>query len=603
MIVDLRDLHFLMEWLRVDELLARPRFADHSREDIDAVLALAEQIGEEVLAPHLRASDLTEPKLGESGDVVVLAQVADAVRQIGAAGLFGMVFDQRDGGSQLPHLVYVASLGILMSANLATASFMLLTVGNARLLATYGTPAQIAAFAEPEIAGRAMGTMCLSEPHAGSALGEIRTRALADGKDALGRRFRLRGSKMWISGGDQDFSDNIVHLVLAKTAGPDDAPDAGSRSISLFVVPKYLPDGGRNDIAVAGLNHKMGYRGLPNCALNFGEGRFQPEGRDGAIGWLIGEVGQGLPQMFQMMNEARISVGLAGAMLACRGYRMSLDYARSRLQGRVTGVATGGQVPIIEHADVRRMLLAQKAISQGALALVLYSARLLDDEKTADTAAAREEAGALLALLTPVTKSWPSEWAQLSLHHALQIFGGAGYTRDFEIEQIYRDNRLNPIHEGTTGIQGIDLVGRKIRRDAGRACSLLAHRIRALIGDIDDGSPLRDSAGKVATALDQVEQAVAALLADSDDRRALAHGTPFLFAFGHLVVGWLWLDQAVAARAMLEADRGDADTAFLHGRIRTNDYFAEVELPKVAVWLQPVIDGSSLVLDMPLDQF
>lgn len=448
-----------------------------------------------------------------------------------------------------------------------------------------------------------MGTMCLSELHAGSSLADIRTRAVADGHDDFGERFRLSGSKMWISGGDQDVSENIIHLVLAKTVDAAGKTLAGTGGISLFVAPKILPDGSRNDIAVAGLNHKMGYRGLPNCALNFGEGRFRPHGSEGAIGWLIGEVGKGLPQMFHMMNEARVSVGLAGAMLACRGYQMSLDYARERRQGRVTGIASSEQVAIIEHADVRRMLLAQKAMSQGALALVLFSARLLDDEETAPAEAVRSEAADLLALLTPVTKSWPSEWAQVSLHHALQIFGGAGHTRDLEIEQLYRDNRLNPIHEGTTGIQAIDLVGRKIRREEGVTIRRLIGRIRTLIDSVEDTSDLFDAAHILREALGHIEDAVAALLAQPDDRRALANATPFLFAFGHLVVGWLWLEQALAAAEKRDSTSGEADRAFLSARIRTCNYFAETELPKIAAWLKPVMAGSALALDMPLDQF
>ncbi|MXO60641.1 acyl-CoA dehydrogenase [Altererythrobacter salegens] len=572
-------------------------------DDVEAILDLAERISERELASHLRAADTMEPSLRADGSVAVLPEVGAAVRLMAEAGMFSTVFPSEHGGLQLPHLVHAAALGILMSGNLSTASFPLLTVGNARLLTTYGSPAQIEAFALPQIAGESMGTMCLSEPHAGSSLGDIRTRAILEGQDELGARYRITGNKMWISGGDQDFSDNIVHLVLAKTLADDGQPLPGSRGISLFVVPKILPGGERNDVAVAGLNHKMGYRGLPNCALNFGEGQQQPAGSAGAVGWLVGEIGQGLPQMFQMMNEARTSVGLAGAMLACRGYQMSLEYARERKQGRTVGIASEDQVPIIEHADVRRMLLAQKAISQGALALVLFSARLLDEEKTAPSLAERKKAAALLALLTPATKSWPAEQAQVSLDHALQIHGGSGYTRDFEIELLYRDNRLNPIHEGTTGIQGIDLVGRKIRREDGETFRVLATDIRTTLGDVPPGSPFEAVASALHTALGAVEAAVEVLLAETDEKRALAHATPFLFAFGHLVVGWLWLDQALAAEASLCDPTAEADLLFVRGRMHACRYFAEVELPRVDIWLEPLIKGSSLVLDMSPEEF
>ena len=603
MIVDNRDFEFVLAWLDLGGVLSRPRFAAHDRDVVKAILKITEQIGQAELATHLRKSDACEPHLDGSGSVLVLPEVADAVRKVAEAGIFGMVFDQAQGGLQLPHMVYVSALGILMSANLGTASFTLLTVGNARLLASYGSAVQIAAFAEPQIAGTTMGTMCLSEPHAGSSLADIRTRARPDGADEYGRRFRLVGSKMWISGGDHDVTENIVHLVLAKVPDAEGQLPEGTRGISLFIVPKILPDGERNDVAVAGLNHKMGYRALPNCALNFGEGKTRPYDRAGAVGWMVGEVGQGLPQMFQMMNEARVSVGLAGAMLANRGYQMSRDYALERLQGRVTGTSGGAQVPIVEHADVRRMLLAQKAIAQGALGLVLFSARLLDDEKTAETQEERETAAALLALLTPATKTWPSEWAQLSLHHALQIHGGAGYTRDFEIELLYRDNRLNPIHEGTTGVQGLDLIGRKLRRDKGAAFALLAERIRATVSKVAPSSNLIASASAVEQALAAFEPAVAALIAEADDRKALAHGTPVLFSFGHLVVGWLWLEQAVAAQAMLDGGEAQFEVSFLKGRIRACRYFAETELPKVATWVGPILAGSDLVLAAPIDEF
>ncbi|WP_066554624.1 acyl-CoA dehydrogenase [Croceicoccus bisphenolivorans] len=603
MIIDSRDIQFLLRWLDLGALLERPEYAGHTEEEVAAVLELAERLGERELAPHLRAADTREPSLLPNGDVTVLPEIADAVRLIAEAGLFSTAFEEDMGGLQLPYLVHFTALGILMSGNLSAASFPLLTVANARVLASYGSEAQRKTFGEPQVAGTWMGSMCLSEPHAGSSLGDIRTKAQFEGEDEFGPRYRISGNKMWISAGDHDVTENVVHLVLAKTLGDDGQPLAGTKGISLFVVPKTLPDGERNDVTVAGLNHKLGWRGLPNCALNFGEGRYTPGGAPGAIGWRIGEIGQGLPQMFQMMNDARTSVGLAGSMLACRGYQMSLDYARERKQGRHVGTPSETQVPIIEHADVKRMLLTQKAISQGALGLVLYSARLLDEEHSAPTEEARREAGALLALLTPATKTWPSEWGQVALDTAIQIHGGSGYTRDFEVELLYRDNRLNPIHEGTTGIQGIDLVGRKLRRENGETFRKLAVLIRETTEEVAADSRLRPAADAVDAALGQVEAAVDVLLAEPDDRRALAHATSFLFAFGHLVVGWLWLKQAQEAEARLATPDEGTDVPFLEGRITTCLFFAEAELPKVAGWLQPLMKGSNLVLEMPLDQF
>jgi alkylation response protein AidB-like acyl-CoA dehydrogenase len=602
MIIDRRDFEFLFGWLDLASLLERERFSGQTVDDALSVVDLADQIASDVLAPHLRLSDTQEPSLQPDGTVKIIPEAAQALGVMAEAGMFSTFFDAEVGGLQLPHTVHVAALGTLMAGNLSTASFLLLTAGNAALLANYGSPAQVEAFVVPQVAGRYLGTMCLSEPHAGSSLADIRSRALPDGEDALGRRFRITGGKMWISAGDHEASENIVHLVLAKVPEADGSLPVGSKGISLFVVPKFLPDGQLNDVAVAGLNHKMGYRGLPNCALNFGEGRTTPDGAPGAVGWLLGDVGQGLPQMFHMMNEARVSVGLAATMLACRGYQMSLEYARTRTQGRHPGASPAEpQIPIIEHADVKRMLLTQKAYSQGALGLMLYAARLIDDEKTAPTQEERVEAGKVLAFLTPIVKTWPSEWGQASLHHALQIFGGAGYTRDFEIELLYRENRLNPIHEGTTGIQGIDLVGRKMRRENGESFALLAQRIRASIA-AGQANGLADIADKVALALEEVERAVAALLAKADNAQALAWGTPMLFAAGHLVIGWIWLEQAIAASRM-DGSIAGIDDKFIAARLRCARFFALTELPKIASWTAEILADSSTVSGADPDEF
>jgi alkylation response protein AidB-like acyl-CoA dehydrogenase len=597
----MRNLDFLLwEWLDLESLCRRPRFAMHTRADLSAMLDLAHQLSKRELAPHARAADCHEPTLDEDGHVKVLPQSAHAVRSMAQAGFFSTVFEEARGGLQLPNLFHLSALGLLMAGNVGTASYVLLTVGNARLIANFGNAAQIAAFADPQISGQTMGTMCLSEPHAGSSLAEIRTRAAPDGNDVLGSRFRITGNKMWISGGDHDVTDNIVHLVLAKVPGPDGTPIPGTRGISLFIVPKILPDGTRNDILVTGLNHKMGQRALPNCALSFGDGCERPGGRAGAMGWLVGEVGQGLAQMFQMMNDARVAVGLSGSMLAVRGYQMALAYAKERVQGRGP---QGGQVAIIEHPDVKRMLLAQKAIAEGALALTLYSARLLDEEQTSPVEAHRKKASLLLGLLTPVTKSWPSEWAQEALHQALQIFGGAGYTRDFDIEMLYRDNRLNPIHEGTTGIQGIDLVSRKIRRDGGGAFGLLREKVEFSLSRAADQPALEFGAGRLAEAWNHLSDGVCQLIAEPEEHRALANASAFLNAWGHSAVGWLWLDQALACDKAITAGAESKDLSFYSGKIRAFTYFAEAELPRVAVWVAQVKAMSDVAASMPIEEF
>ncbi len=593
----------LYDWLGVEALAGRADHAEHSRATFDALLDLAERVAVESYLPTLKEGDRHEPWLDAEGQVHVLPGVRAALRATAEAGLFAAPFPVALDGMGVPATVYWAAMGLLKAASVGATGLMMLTVANARLIATFGTEAQVAAFAAPQIAGRWFGTMCLSEPQAGSSLADIATRAEPDGEDGLGRRYRLRGNKMWISAGDHDASENIVHLVLAKVPGADGRPVPGTRGISLFIVPKFLAGerdapGERNDIVVAGLNHKMGFRATPNCLLNLGEGRFTPQGRAGALGYLVGEVGQGLAQMFQMMNEARVGVGLGAAMLAIRGYQLSLAYATDRTQGRpfaARGRVEAPPVPLITHPDVKRMLLAQKAFAEGALSLVLYAGRLIDEERSAPDPEARAQAGALLSLLTPVAKTWPSEWGLAANDLAIQVHGGYGYTRDFDVEQLYRDNRLNPIHEGTTGIQGIDLLGRKILRE--RAASL--RQLRALVsatGERGRSAGLHDHAVALDAAWDRIGATADALLLLNDDARALAHATAFLSAFGHAVVGWLWLDQAALCASAPPDD-------YRLGKIRACRFFFETELPRVGLWLEEVGHLSDAAADMPVEQF
>ena len=580
--IDRTILDFLLyDWLDAAALTKLPRFSEHSRETFDAVLDLSARVADDHFAPHAKKSDRNEPVFdGET--VHVLPDIKAALQAYAEAGLFAATFDEALGGAQIPALIHTASTALTMAANIATAAYPMLTVANARLLASFGLPGQIETFARPLVEGRWFGTMCLSEPQAGSSLSDVTTRAVTDGTDAaLGSRYRLFGNKMWISGGDHDLADNIVHLVLAKVPGDDGRIAAGMAGISLFVVPKWLPSangelGDRNDITVMGLNHKMGYRGTTNCLLAFGEGsRHRPDGEAGAIGFRVGEVGQGLAIMFQMMNEARIAVGVGAAALACRGYHHSLVYARERAQGR-PATARGRnaeipQVPIITHPDVRRMLLTQKVFAEGALALVLYCARLVDEAANAANGTARREAEVLLGLLTPVAKSWPAEFGLAANDLAIQIHGGYGYTRDFDVEQVYRDNRLNPIHEGTHGIQAIDLVGRKILRDSGAALGLLSERMTGTIARAGKGNDLTNDAAALDQAWTDLLDVVACLRQEPADK-ALHNASAFLSAFGHVVVGWLWLDQALAAAAASDTMR--------EIRLRSCRYFMSTELPK-----------------------
>ncbi|CAD5374801.1 Acyl-CoA dehydrogenase [Rubrivivax sp. A210] len=609
-------LDFLLhDWLDVATLLQRPRFADHSRETFAQVLDSCERIAREKFAPFNRLSDTEEPQVvqGPDGERVHLPRAThEALAAYAASGMLAAAQDCELGGMQLPCVIEMAANAFFSKASVAMGGYAMLTAGNASLLLAHGTPAQREVFARNELTGRWFGTMCLSEPQAGSSLSDIATRAVADGSDfevdPLGPRYRLRGNKMWISGGEHEITENIVHLVLAKIPGPDGRTVAGAKGISLFVVPKQMVDdqgrltGERNDVALAGLNHKLGYRGTSNTLLNFGEGRFPVRGGTGAIGYRVGAPGEGLRCMFHMMNEARIAVGLGAVMLGYAGYEASLGYARQRPQGRP--VTDGGkdaaapQVPIIEHADVRRMLLAQKAYVEGGLALALYCARLVDEQATGEAPAAAE-AGLLLELLTPIAKSWPSEWCLEANSLAIQVLGGYGYTRDYPVEQYWRDNRLNMIHEGTHGIQALDLLGRKVVMKGGAGLALLAARVNATIQRAGQQPGLAEHGVALAAALQKLGAATKSAWATGVPAEALANATPYLQAFGHVVLAWVWLDVALAAQRGLDVALAASGEAPLQaGKRAAMCYFYAYELPRIAAWLDVVARREALPREM-----
>ena len=604
----------LYQWLDVPALTQRARFTDHSRETFDAVLDTCERIAREKYAPFNRLVDVQEPQF--DGERVILPQATqDAAQAYAASGMLSAAQDYAHGGMQLPYTMEAAANSFFACASVSIGAG-LLTTGNANLLMVHGTAQQQAAFARHEFSGRFSGTMCLSEPQAGSSLSDLLTRALPDGPDfaadPLGPRYRLRGNKMWISAGDHELSENIIHLVLGKIPGPDGRLVAGTRGISLFIVPKKMVDaqgqltGERNDVALAGLNHKLGWRGTTNCLLNFGEGKYpvRPQGDGpfgagaGAIGYLVGQPGEGLRCMFHMMNEARIGVGIAATMLGLAGYYASLDYARNRVQGRPIGSsgkdAAAPQVRIIEHADVKRMLLAQKAYGEGALALALYCARLVDEQRTGSEAHA-DEARLLLEVLTPIAKSWPSEWCLEANSLAIQVLGGYGYTRDFPVEQYWRDNRLNMIHEGTHGIQAADLLGRKVLMEDGRGLRLLGERMLATAGRAAGQPELAPFAGSLQQALKSLGAATQAAWASGQAKQALANAVPYMQAFGHTVLAWIWLDVALAALAH------DSQQTLAHtqGKLRATRYFYRYELPKIGAWLSVVSASDQTCAEMP----
>ncbi|RTL28673.1 MAG: acyl-CoA dehydrogenase [Burkholderiales bacterium] len=596
----------LYDWLNAESLCQRERHTEHNRETFTAVLDLSEKIALEQFAPINRLTDVHEPEF-DGVTVTLPPETSVAMRAFNESGLMAASKDADVGGMQLPTVVEIASMGFFYKASVSLAAYPMLTRGNANTILAHGTPLQIEVFAKGGFEGRTFGTMCLSEPQAGSSLSDIATRAVPDVKgdgsgvdwteDPLGKRYRLKGNKMWISGGEHEMGDNIVHLVLAKIPGPDGKPVPGVKGISLFIVPRKLvkADGTitsqRNDVALAGLNHKCGYRGTVNTLLNFGEGKFPVHGEAGAVGYLIGKEGEGLKCMFTLMNEARISVGLGATMLGYAGYEASLEYAKQRPQGRLMGAGgkdhSAPQIPIIEHTDVKRMLMMQKAVAEGGLALGLLCAQLVDDERTGTDEEA-QKAGLLLELLTPIAKSWPSEWAQEANSLAIQILGGYGYTRDFPVEQYWRDNRLNMIHEGTHGIQGLDLLGRKVVMNGGKALSVLAERISDTIQKAGHVDGLAEHANALAQALQKVGAATKAAWSTGVPEEALANATPFLQAFGHTVLAWIWLELGLAAKAAQstgEWDKSPLGPGFLKGKLAACDYFFRFELPKIDAWL------------------
>ena len=612
----------LHDWLNTAALSERALFADHSRETFDAVLDTCERIAREKYAPFNRLIDTEEPRF--DGEKVILPQATfDANQAYAESGMLSATQGYDVGGMQLPCSVAMAANAFFACASVGM-GMGILTSANANLLMTHGSARQKEVFAKNEFSGLWSGTMCLSEPQAGSSLSDVLTRAVPDGPqfadDPLGARYRLKGNKMWISAGEHELNENIIHLVLAKIPGEDGKLVAGTRGISLFIVPKKMVTangaltGVRNDVALAGLNHKLGWRGTTNTLLNFGEGKYRVAAGEGAgagldgegagaVGYLVGESGKGLQCMFHMMNEVRIGVGIGAAMLGLAGYYASLDYARNRPQGRPIKAGSGKdaaapQVAIIEHADVKRMLLAQKSYGEGALALELYCAHLVDEEHTAGGDAANE-ARLLLEVLTPIAKSWPSEWCLEANSLAIQVHGGYGYTRDFPVEQYWRDNRLNMIHEGTHGIQATDLLGRKVLMEGGKGLQLLAARMTATMARVAGVDALSAHATALGQAVQQIAVTTQKAWATGNPTDALANAVPYMQAFGHTVIAWMWLDVAAAA---LAADPAQALPA-TQGRVGAARYFFHYELPKIGAWLAVVASRDATCANFPNDAF
>jgi alkylation response protein AidB-like acyl-CoA dehydrogenase len=594
MIVNRRDLDFVLyETLGLEKILESERYVDYDRESLDAMLDLCQTVAEDQFLTCASKLDANEPKFVD-GKVETISELKDAIAAYQEAGLCATAYDADIGGLQLPWMMDQALNGMFVCANNPAHIYLFLTKGVTNMLNVCGSDELKAKYLPNLVDGKWFGTMCLSETQAGSSLADIRTKAelKPDGS------YALSGTKMWISGGEQDITENIIHMVLAKIPGSP----SGVKGISLFLVPKNRVNddgsiGDSNNVALAGLNHKMGCRGATNCLLNFGEA-------GESIGYLVGGANQGLANMFHMMNEARISVGMSAVMSALGGYLYSLDYARNRPQGRplVNRNPEDPQVMISEHADIKRMLMTQKAFVEGAQTLMYYCAELIDTNKLSIDHAGNQRRDLLLDLLTPICKSWPSEFCLEANKLAIQVLGGYGYTREYPVERLYRDNRLNHIHEGTWGIQGIDILGRKVRMQDGAAVKILREEMQATIDSAAGHSQLGVFCGQLNEYLTLTEETIAAVGQATDPSLALANATIFLDAMGHLVIAWMWLKQAVAA---LEGkQKGNAaDDAFYDGKVAAMQFFFRYELPKIRPNLSLVADLDSTCYDLTADQF
>lgn len=581
-LVQQQDLEFLLNTVfSAEELTKFERYADYDQEAFTSVLDTARRIAETHFLPHNAKADANEPQF-DGEHVTTIPEVKAAWQHYAESGLLSARHGYEDGGMQLPALISMACNAYFMAANPATAAYPFLTSAAANVIHAFAADAQKQAFLDPMFSGRFAGTMALTEPDVGSSLGDLTTKATPHDDGS----YRLKGQKMYISGGDQDITENIVHLVLARIEG---AP-AGVKGISMFIVPKFLVDeqgqcNERNDVKLAGLLHKMGYRGTTSTVLSFGE---QGE----CVGYLVGEAGHGLSYMFKMMNEARVGVGLGAAMIGYRGYLESLAYAKDRPQGRRATNRDPATKPvaIIEHADVRRMLLQQKAYVEGSLALCLLAARLVDEHEAGGNA----ESGILLDLLTPVVKSYPSFYGPRANDLAIQVLGGAGYIREYPVEQCYRDNRLNPIHEGTHGIQGLDLLGRKLWQHEGKGLKLLLERVQVTLNAAARHAELQDTVTLYQNALKPFMTTTVELgqsLLSGKAEETLANASVYLDIMGKYVVGWLWLEMACKA---LEQD--DLAAEFVQGKLQAARYFMRWELPEAELHLKRLQAGDDTFL-------
>lgn len=589
-----RDLQFnLYELLTVEQLTKYAYYQDHDRESFDMVLDAAEQIADKMLHPLLTEMDRKEPQLVD-GKIRVHEGMKAITKRFGEDGWINATFSYEEGGQQVPVTVHNAAAFIFQAANYSASVYPFLTTGAANLIRSFGSLELIKTYTPLMYNGRWQGTMALTEPNAGSSLSDISTTAEPTQEEGV---YKIQGQKIFISCGDHDACENVIHLLLAKIKGGP----VGTKGISLFVVPqKRITDNGLsdNDVITAGVYHKMGYKGAPIAHLMFGS-------NDDCRGYLVGEPHKGLSYMFQMMNEARVGVGTNAAAIGTAAYYASLNYAKERPQGRPVAAKdpTQPQTLIINHADVKRMLLFQKSVVEGSLSLLLQCGLWSDLAHVAD-GETKERAELLLDLLTPIAKSYPSEMCCQTTSAAVQILGGAGYTTDFPLEQYYREARIHPIHEGTTGIHGLDLLGRKITLKGGKGVQFLMQEIQKTIKE-SKNSTLTGLGELLGKALERVQKVTGHLLklASQNVEVFLADATLYLEFFGLVTIAWQWLRQAIQAQKALAHTVSEGDRNFYQGKIATAHYFFEYELVKTISLSERLTSSDRTTIEMQAEWF
>ena len=594
--MSLRNLKFLLyEVLDTESLIRYPYFQDHSREVFDLILDTGMKLGQEILRPCFSEMDKKPPEF-VAGEVKVHPAVRTLLRACGEGGWIGAHADYGQGGQQIPNPIMTAFRGLFSAANYSAAVYPFLTSGAAHLILSFGAKELIETYVPKMFAGEWQGTMALTEPQAGSSLTDLTTTASPTDQGY----YQLKGQKIFISAAEHDGVENVVNLLLARIKG---APP-GVKGISLFVVPKKRPsqNGGLepNDVVCATIYHKLGYRGAPITQLSLGE-------NGDCRAYLVGEPHKGLKYMFQMMNEARLDVGMGAAAIASAAYYASLEYTRQRPQGRkiTSKDPTQPQVPIIEHADVKRMLLFQRAVVEGALALILQCSIYVDRGRFGQ-GEEKEKCELLLDLLTPIAKSYPSEMGILSVSAGLQCLGGYGYCEEFPLEQYYRDVRIHTIHEGTTGIQGMDLLGRKVVMKNGKAFGLFLEETGKTIQQaqaIAELAPLAKSLQSALAKLQAVTGHLTGFALKGEIELFLADATLYLEMFGLIAIAWQWLIQSLVASRALQKNPSGADAAFYRGKLYTARYFFGYELPKLEGPATRLLNGDGLTVEMKPEWF